>query len=134
MLLKNEESLPARGRFGSEHINCCAYRRWLLNRNEEYLYSRKLHIFPALLWTAPELIRENNQAGTKPGDIYSFAIIASEIVNQRAAWECNDENSSSTVNRRNDEEIVYLVKKGDGFKPLRPQLQPAVPDINPAIV
>lgn len=35
--------------------------------------------------------------------------------------------------RRNAEEIVYLVKKG-GVMPLRPKIQPAMADLNPALV
>ena len=39
------------------------------------------------LWTAPELIRDNDHIGSKPGDVYSFAIICSEIVNMKPVWE-----------------------------------------------
>ncbi|KAE9548179.1 hypothetical protein FO519_008608 [Halicephalobus sp. NKZ332] len=77
------------------------------------------------LWTAPELIRENDHGGTKSGDIYSFAIVCSEIVNMKPVWEPSE-------TKGNPEEIVYLVKKG-GVRPLRPLIQPSVPDINPAM-
>jgi len=35
-----------------------------------------------LLWTAPELLRDENlcKHGTQPGDVYSFAIIMQEIL------------------------------------------------------
>uniref|UniRef100_A0A7E4VF23 Guanylate cyclase n=1 Tax=Panagrellus redivivus TaxID=6233 RepID=A0A7E4VF23_PANRE len=78
------------------------------------------------LWTAPELIRENDHIGTKAGDVYSFAIICSEIINMKPVWEPSE-------TKGNPEEIVYLVKKG-GIRPLRPVLQPTVPDINPAML
>jgi len=39
-----------------------------------------------LLWTAPELLRENNRKGTKEGDVYSFAIICCELVNRETVW------------------------------------------------
>uniref|UniRef100_A0A914D8H8 guanylate cyclase n=1 Tax=Acrobeloides nanus TaxID=290746 RepID=A0A914D8H8_9BILA len=68
----------------------------------------------SLLWAAPEIIRSNNIQGTKAGDIYSLAIIASEIVTKRAVWNITDSLIS-------EEEIVYRVKKG-GFNPPRPAL------------
>lgn len=43
-----------------------------------------------LLWTAPELIREVDPLGTKAGDIYSFAIICSEIVTRKSAWNVEE--------------------------------------------
>jgi hypothetical protein len=79
-----------------------------------------------LLWTAPELLRNGDEWGTKAGDIYAFAIICSEIINMRAAWELNELKG-------NHEEIVYLVKKG-GARSIRPTLQPAVNDVNQGIV
>lgn len=79
-----------------------------------------------MLWTAPELLRNGDEHGTKAGDIYSFAIICSEIINQTTAWALNDLKG-------NYEEIVYLVKKG-GARSIRPTLQPTVPDINQGIM
>lgn len=40
-----------------------------------------------LLWTAPEVLRENNNVGSKDGDIYSFAIICSEIITKKLAFD-----------------------------------------------
>lgn len=39
------------------------------------------------LWTAPELIRESDHTGSKEGDIYSLAMVCSEIVNMKPVWE-----------------------------------------------
>jgi hypothetical protein len=50
--------------------------------------------FLALLWCAPEIIQENNVIGTQKGDIYSFAIIASEIVTRRTAWNISERSES----------------------------------------
>ncbi|GMR47148.1 hypothetical protein PMAYCL1PPCAC_17343 [Pristionchus mayeri] len=67
-----------------------------------------------LLWTAPELIRTGDTMGTKPGDIYSFAIICSEIATKKSAWDLEQGN-------RDAEEVIYKVKRG-GKNPLRPDL------------
>lgn len=69
--------------------------------------------------------------GSKAGDVYSLAIIASEVINMKAAWE--EPNENDTPRFRNTEEIIYLVKKG-GILPPRPTLKPIVNDINPALV
>lgn len=36
---------------------------------------------------APELLRQDSQDGTKKGDIYSFAIITSEVINEGMAYD-----------------------------------------------
>uniref|UniRef100_A0A0N5AS03 Guanylate cyclase n=1 Tax=Syphacia muris TaxID=451379 RepID=A0A0N5AS03_9BILA len=57
-----------------------------------------------LLWTAPELLR-GNEVGSKEGDVYSFAIICSEIATGQTAWnDLNDENAA--------EDIIYHVRRG----------------------
>ena len=52
-----------------------------MGENEKY---RKL------LWTAPELLRlpehDRPQSGTKPGDVYSFAILMQEILYRAAPY------------------------------------------------
>ena len=49
------------------------------------------------LWTAPELLRAVSppQEGTKKGDVYSFAIIAQEILYQRGVFYRTDGNYTS---------------------------------------
>jgi len=55
--------------------------------------------FPALLWTAPELMASQRagalglSTGTQKGDVYSFAIILHEILYRAGLYRCveNDE-------------------------------------------
>ena len=42
--------------------------------------------FSELLWTAPELLRSGNVCGTKEADVYSFAIVCSELINNEVLW------------------------------------------------
>uniref|UniRef100_A0A0M3KJK6 guanylate cyclase n=1 Tax=Anisakis simplex TaxID=6269 RepID=A0A0M3KJK6_ANISI len=72
-----------------------------------------------LLWTAPEVLKSPAMEGSKSGDIYSFAIIASELLCLTPPWNI---------------EIIYMVEHG--LKPpLRPDLSAIVhQDINPAMV
>ncbi|TKR69362.1 hypothetical protein L596_021535 [Steinernema carpocapsae] len=79
-----------------------------------------------LLWTAPELLRDDTVFGCKQADIYSFAVICSEIINQKDVWELGDRKESV-------DEIIYMVKRG-GSVPFRPNIQPAMDDINPALL
>uniref|UniRef100_A0A8R1HPN2 Guanylate cyclase n=2 Tax=Caenorhabditis japonica TaxID=281687 RepID=A0A8R1HPN2_CAEJA len=76
------------------------------------------------LWMAPEVIR-----GTllphqieKPADIYSLAIIASEVLTRKEAWDMA--NRKDTV-----DEIVYRIKKG-GLDPPRPDLDTEGVEVN----
>uniref|UniRef100_A0A914P4I5 guanylate cyclase n=1 Tax=Meloidogyne incognita TaxID=6306 RepID=A0A914P4I5_MELIC len=70
-----------------------------------------------LLWTAPELLRENNRKGTKEGDVYSFAIICCELVNRETVW--------NGVEREDDvDEIIYRLRRTNTAIPHRPQLHP----------
>uniref|UniRef100_A0A914D549 guanylate cyclase n=1 Tax=Acrobeloides nanus TaxID=290746 RepID=A0A914D549_9BILA len=81
----------------------------------------------SLLWTAPEIIRNSNLVGTKPGDIYSFAIICAEVVTRKAPWNLAEIFLS-------EEELIYRVKKG-GVNPLRPTLNvdPSL-ELNPSLL
>lgn len=47
-----------------------------------------------MLWMAPEVLRSEKSISTKEGDIYSFAIICSEIVTKRPAWNYIRRNES----------------------------------------
>ena len=62
-------------------------------KRNDYVFSRKddltdeeyseRHRHKALLWTAPELLRQGDAApfyGTQKGDVYSFALIVQEIL------------------------------------------------------
>ena len=39
-----------------------------------------------MLWISPEILRSGNIQGSKEADIYSFAIVCSELVNCEIAW------------------------------------------------
>uniref|UniRef100_A0AAF5D181 Guanylate cyclase n=1 Tax=Strongyloides stercoralis TaxID=6248 RepID=A0AAF5D181_STRER len=67
-----------------------------------------------LLWTAPEILRSESFFGSQEGDIYSFAIICSEIVTKKLPWDYNNRNESI-------EELIYLIKKS-GLNTLRPDI------------
>ncbi|XP_053086679.1 LOW QUALITY PROTEIN: atrial natriuretic peptide receptor 1 [Pangasianodon hypophthalmus] len=71
----------------------------------------------ALLWRAPEILRQTVTAnGTQKGDVYSFGIIAQEVVYRRGPFYI----PNSSLKAR---EIVELVKAG-GSRPLRPHVDP----------
>ncbi|TKR67462.1 hypothetical protein L596_023611 [Steinernema carpocapsae] len=78
-----------------------------------------------LLWRAPELLREDTIPGTKAGDVYSFAIICSEIMSRKPAYDLESRAES-------EEEIVYLVKRG-GSLLCRPAIT-NIMDFNPAFI
>ena len=40
-----------------------------------------------MLWTAPELLRANNNIGSQEGDIYSLGIIGSELVTRKSVYD-----------------------------------------------
>lgn len=67
------------------------------------------------LWTAPEHIRDRLMLPSKEGDIYSFAIVCSEIITKKSAWDL--ENQDYDV-----DELVYKIKRG-GRSPVRPSLE-----------
>ncbi|KAF1768995.1 hypothetical protein GCK72_000808 [Caenorhabditis remanei] len=79
-----------------------------------------------LLWTAPEVLR-NEMSERKPdGDIYSFGIICSEIITRTSPFDMENRKEKA-------EEIIYQLKKG-GFNAIRPMLLPDDSlDINPEL-
>ncbi|KAF8372518.1 hypothetical protein PRIPAC_78947, partial [Pristionchus pacificus] len=80
-----------------------------------------------LLWTAPELLRTEDTVGSKEGDVYSFAIISSEIITKSSVWDLDNRKERA-------EEILYMVKKG-GSAPFRPELTLGENlDVNPAML
>uniref|UniRef100_A0A0N5C0T5 Guanylate cyclase n=1 Tax=Strongyloides papillosus TaxID=174720 RepID=A0A0N5C0T5_STREA len=64
------------------------------------------------LYTAPELLRTSSYSGTKEGDIYSFAIISSELLNKAPAWFDKHEEMLT-------HEIIMKIKKSrlGNFRP-----------------
>ncbi|KAE9421567.1 hypothetical protein Angca_004768, partial [Angiostrongylus cantonensis] len=71
-----------------------------------------------LLWTAPEIIRgEADPLGTQEGDVYSFAIIASELITKKSAWDLENRNETA-------EEIVERVGRKSMTQLFRPTVEP----------
>lgn len=52
-----------------------------------------LNFILAQLWVAPEHLREPGTL-SQPGDVYSYAIIASEVVNRKPAWNYRERKES----------------------------------------
>ncbi|KIH55184.1 adenylate/guanylate cyclase catalytic domain protein, partial [Ancylostoma duodenale] len=67
------------------------------------------------LWLAPEHIRDTSLAPTKEGDIYSFAIVCSEVITKKSAWDLENQDYDL-------DELVYKIKRG-GRSPIRPLLE-----------
>ncbi|ETN87056.1 hypothetical protein NECAME_01213 [Necator americanus] len=67
------------------------------------------------LWIAPEHIRDPLLLPTKEGDIYSFAIVCSEIITKKSAWDLENQDYDL-------DELVYKIKRG-GRSPIRPLLE-----------
>ncbi|NXF50980.1 GUC2C protein, partial [Oceanites oceanicus] len=64
------------------------------------------------LWTAPEHLRHADVS--QKGDVYSYGIIAQEIILRRETFY--------TGHCRDNKEKLYRVKSGKGVKPFRPDL------------
>ncbi|NP_001166430.1 guanylyl cyclase C precursor [Cavia porcellus] len=64
------------------------------------------------LWTAPEHLRQASTS--QKGDVYSFGIIAQEIIMRRETFY--------TLSCRDQKEKIFRVEHPDGLKPFRPDL------------
>ncbi|KAM9072161.1 guanylyl cyclase C isoform 3-T6 [Megaptera novaeangliae] len=64
------------------------------------------------LWTAPEHLRQANVS--QKGDVYSYGIIAQEIILRRETFY--------TFSCRDQKEKIFRVENSDGAKPFRPDL------------
>ncbi|KAK0421121.1 hypothetical protein QR680_015071 [Steinernema hermaphroditum] len=108
--------------------NCLVNDRWQVKLSDYGLERlRKSDKLPAkkLLWKAPELLRDDSVYGSSAGDVYSFAIVCSEIMSRKPAYDlaCRPES---------EEEIVYMVKRGG-----RTLCRPAIANLtnfNPAFI
>ncbi|PAV63310.1 hypothetical protein WR25_02415 isoform B [Diploscapter pachys] len=111
--------------------SCCLINdRWQVKLGSfglPFIRNQEKRTAENLLYTAPELLREGLDATpTQAGDIYSLAIICSELICQSSAWNLE--------NRKEDaEEIIFLVKRG-GRNPLRPSLETHETDISPSLL
>ncbi|WKY07218.1 hypothetical protein Q1695_006997 [Nippostrongylus brasiliensis] len=72
-----------------------------------------------LLWAAPEQLRNPAIRGSKGADIYSFAIICSEVSTGKPAWRVAPQGKY--------DEILHRVKRG-GVVPYRPDLNGSIAD------
>ncbi|KAH7702965.1 CRE-GCY-7 protein, partial [Aphelenchoides avenae] len=78
------------------------------------------------LWLAPEIMRaRENMVGTKEGDIYSFAIVCSELITRRPAWNIGEIEYT-------EEQVLYMIRRG-GTPPYRPNLSADIVMVNPAL-
>ncbi|XP_053474798.1 atrial natriuretic peptide receptor 1 [Ictalurus furcatus] len=109
--------LHSHGRLSSS--NCVVDNRFVL-KVTDFGLSKLRHAgtvdhWSSLLWRAPEILRQAVTAsGTQKGDVYSFGIIAQEVVYRRGPFYI----PNSSLKAR---EIVELVKAG-GRRPLRPHV------------
>ncbi|GMR45545.1 hypothetical protein PMAYCL1PPCAC_15740, partial [Pristionchus mayeri] len=99
---------------------CLVDDRWQVKLSDYGL--RSIRVFDKtvkrrVLWQAPELLRDASSDPTKASDVYAFAIIASEIVTRKPAWNMKQRSE-------NTDELVYMIKKG-GSAPPRPILDVA---------
>lgn len=78
------------------------------------------------LWVAPEHLREDPVGESKPGDVFSFAIVCSEVITRKTAWNIDER-------KENVDELIYRIKKG-GNPPMRPDLAANDVDVNPSIL
>ncbi|KAK3523212.1 hypothetical protein QTP86_022935 [Hemibagrus guttatus] len=109
--------IHSHGRLSSS--NCVVDSRFVLKVTDfglsELRHAGTVDHWSSLLWRAPEILRQPVSAnGTQKGDVYSFGIIAQEVVYRRGPFYI----PNSPLKAR---EIVDLVKEG-GCRPLRPHV------------
>ncbi|CAI5451736.1 unnamed protein product [Caenorhabditis angaria] len=116
---------------------CCLIDdRWQIKVSDfglNNMRSKKIETKKDLLWTAPEILRDENMEKTQECDIYSFAcseiiIICSEIITKSSAYDLENRREKADV-------IIYQVKKG-GHQPMRPSLEmnENLVEVNPAMI
>ncbi|KAK6757008.1 hypothetical protein RB195_015064 [Necator americanus] len=112
----HESPMAVHGRLTSQ--NCSVDDRWQVKLSYygmSCIKSVEQKTAEEKLWTAPEILRgDADDLGTKEGDVYSFAIIASELITKRPAWDLDNRMESP-------EEIVRMVSK-PAKNPFRPGL------------
>ncbi|CAD5126154.1 DgyrCDS14322 [Dimorphilus gyrociliatus] len=121
MLYLHKSILHSNGNLKSS--NCLVNERWtvkitdygLNNFLDGQIYedSQQYELYKRKLWTAPEILRENYPPlkGSQKGDVYSFAIICSEILNRSEPYSFNEMTPRDVVHRiRNSESIPFRPK------------------------
>uniref|UniRef100_A0AAF5D150 Guanylate cyclase n=2 Tax=Strongyloides stercoralis TaxID=6248 RepID=A0AAF5D150_STRER len=109
--------------------NCLINERWQVKLSDYGLPF--LRIFEEgkpehLLWTAPEVLRYDISYPNKESDIYSLAIVLSDLINKGISFDNN--NIEGGV-----DEVIYMLKNKRS-SPFRPNLDPAVEDIPSAML
>uniref|UniRef100_A0A914DPC9 guanylate cyclase n=1 Tax=Acrobeloides nanus TaxID=290746 RepID=A0A914DPC9_9BILA len=108
---------------------CLISDRWQIKLNSFGLTSLRRYSTQKVedfLWSAPEIIRDPYVERNQATDIYSFAIVCSEIINLQPAWQLVNKERSAT-------DIIMRVKRRDP-RPFRPILEPAVRGLNPSLL
>jgi hypothetical protein len=119
MIYLHESELGCHGNLKSS--NCVITSRWVLQLTDFGLHelrsatldpSAPHPYFQALLWKAPELLREKPTLSTPKADVYAFAIILVEIYGRKGPYGLSDLDPT---------EIVGRVEAGE-HPPFRPDL------------
>ncbi|KAF1752790.1 hypothetical protein GCK72_019345 [Caenorhabditis remanei] len=110
--------------------NCLLNDRWQLKITDFGLRNFRTHDQynkADRLWTAPELLRNDDLMGSREGDIYSLGIISAELITRKSVFDLE--------NRKEDaDEIIYRLKKG-GLQSPRPNLDHDESlEMNPALL
>ncbi|XP_070555025.1 speract receptor-like [Ptychodera flava] len=126
MVYIHNSALVSHGNLKSS--NCVVDKRWVLKITDYGLHEFKsgqkkeelgedAHC-RSLFWRAPEHLRQGNNmpaAGSQKGDVYSFAIIVTEVYSRSQPYNLNDEDPS---------EIIELLRD-----PKEPPYRPFISDI-----
>ncbi|KAK0410045.1 hypothetical protein QR680_004912 [Steinernema hermaphroditum] len=100
--------------------DCCLINdRWQVKISDYGINSVRGGRIPLknYLWMAPEHIRRDDSNGSKAGDVYSFAIICSEIINRKPPFD-------HTERLEPLEDLIYQLRRG-GKQTIRPEIIPA---------
>uniref|UniRef100_A0A0N5BGF3 guanylate cyclase n=1 Tax=Strongyloides papillosus TaxID=174720 RepID=A0A0N5BGF3_STREA len=109
--------------------NCLINERWQVKLSDygiPFLRAFEEQKPEHLLWTAPEILRCDISHPNKKSDIYSLAIVIADLINKRISFEYD--NLGGYAN-----EVIYIIKNRKTL-PYRPNLNPAVEDIPPAML
>uniref|UniRef100_A0A0K0F1K4 Guanylate cyclase n=1 Tax=Strongyloides venezuelensis TaxID=75913 RepID=A0A0K0F1K4_STRVS len=108
-------------------LNCLVDERWQVKiTNYGMPFLRKLETLDSqdLMWTAPEIVREEVPTPSSSSDIFSLSIIITEILNQKSAYDNTDVQGGV-------DEVIYLMKRN---KLIRPKIEPVLDNTPPAII